>query len=434
MVAPIIGFVQLLADFGLLQAVVQRPNLTEEQLSSVFWINVGLGGVLTFLLMLLAPLLAWMYGEPRVLPITIALGGLVMVAALGMVPAALLNRRMQFGALAITDTCSLFAGVVVGVLCAWQGWGVWSLVISQAVNSFTSVILAWIFSNWRPLFSRRAPEAAAIIRFGGNVTIANIAGYLNFTFGNVMIAMVLGEVALGLYDRAWKFAVQPFSLITAPITRIAVPVLSRLFHSNERYRRSFVQMLQVMLLAISPAVLWAMFMAKPLILLSLGPRWSETIPIFSWILLGVLITPLNTSISWLFISQGRSREQMMMSVVTAVITISAYAVGLVWGLKGVAQISTLSVWLLQTPLLVWTVTREGSVNLRTLLTAIYPFGIMCIGVAVVLDYLVSEFSGLIGLLLSFLASYVIAISVVALTRSGRAALLSAWNMRTAFIG
>src|SRR5262249_9244814 len=94
MVAPVQGVVQLLADFGLLQAVVERPAITETQLNGIFWINIGLGDVLTVILVLFAPVLAWMYGDPRIFSITVALACLVMVAALGMVPTALLNRRM----------------------------------------------------------------------------------------------------------------------------------------------------------------------------------------------------------------------------------------------------------------------------------------------------------------------------------------------------
>jgi PST family polysaccharide transporter len=434
MVAPVLGLVQVFADLGLLQAVVQQPEITHRQLNAVFWISVGISCAFAAVMMMLAPLLAWMYGEPRVINVTIALASLVVVTGLSTLQTALLTRHMRFTALAISEVSSLATGIVVGVLCARAGFGYWSLVLSQTANSSTNLVLAWILSRWRPSWPAGEATARSMLHFGGNVTISNLAFYINMTSVNVIVGIVFGEVAVGLYDRAWKLASLPLFQIIAPVHRVAVPVLSRMVGSDERYRNAFVQMLQILLLVASPGIVFAMLTAQPLIELMFGQKWLDTAPIFSWLCLGALITPVNTGIFWLFISQGRARHQMIWSAVASAISLLAYCVGLYWGLVGAVRLSALSVWLLQSPLLIWVASREGPVDLRTLLRAIYPFAISSLAAAAALESLASVWpiDGFPGLAVSAALSYAVSVAILACMPSGIKALFSVWNMRTAF--
>jgi PST family polysaccharide transporter len=372
MVTPVIGFVQVLADLGLTQAVVSRPRLRLAELNAFFWISMGLSAGLGILAGLSSPLLAWLYGEPRVIAVTLACAALIVLGGFGMLQSALLNRQMRYGAIAIIEVSSLTVSVVLSALLAWYGWGYWSLVLAQTGASLTSIVLIWGFSDWRP----RAPSfdrgALSLARFGSNITISNLAGYLNMTVDNIMIGAALGRVVLGLYDRAWKLAVQPLSQIQAPFNRVAVPALSRLVDNPERYRQAFLQMTQAMLLVVAPAMIFAGLLADPLIAFVLGPRWLPAAPIFAWLCLGAILTPVNSATGWLLISQGRSREQMVFGTAAAAINVLAYACGLPWGIVYVAAVSALSVCLIQTPMLVAVVVRQGPVGRGTMARLLLP--------------------------------------------------------------
>lgn len=372
MVTPVIGFVTILADLGLTQAVVSRARLRMAELNAFFWLNLALSAALAVVLGASGPLLAWLYGEPRVAAVTVACAALIVVSGTGMLQGALLNRQLRFGAIAIIEVTSLALSVLATALLAWSGWSYWSLVLGQAAGTMASTALLWAVSHWRP----RAPSfdrgALSLARFGGNITVSNLAGHLNMTLDNVMIGAVLGRVVLGLYDRAWKLAVQPLMQIQAPFHRVAVPVLSRLADQPDRYRQAFVQMTQAMLLAIAPAMIFAALLAEPLIAFALGARWLPAAPIFAWLCVGAIATPINSASFWLFVSQGRAREQMIFGSMAAAINVVAYACGLPWGILYVAVASALSVYLLQTPMLVWTAVRRGPVDGRTMLRLLLP--------------------------------------------------------------
>lgn len=424
MVTPVIGFVAILADLGLTQAVVSRPQLRMAELNAFFWLNLFLSAGLAVLLSLCGPLLSWLYGEQRVTAVTIACAALVLVGGAGMLQAALLNRQLRFGAIAGIEIAALLTSVIATTLLAWRGWSYWSLVLGQATGTLTSTILLWSMSHWRP----RAPEfnrgALSLARFGSNITVSNLAGHLNMTLDNIMIGAVLGRVVLGLYDRAWKLAVQPLMQIQAPFNRVAVPVLSRVVDEPARYRQAFGQMVQAMLLAIAPAMIFAALLATPLITVALGERWVPSAPIFAWLCVGAIVTPVNSASFWLLVSQGRAREQMTYGTLAAAINVAAYACGLPWGIVGVAMASALSVYLLQTPMLVLVSMRRGPVDGQAMLHLLLPNTLAAIIAAAALWQAGRWFdvSGLIPLALAAAGTFVIYAGVLACFGSTRARL------------
>ena len=150
MAYPVIAFVQVFNDIGLGQAIVQRPTLVSAQVSALFWVNIAISCVLACAVVLLSPIAGWVYREPHVVGVLIALSLTLPVAALSICPAALLARQMRFGVMARNEVLAMLTGATVTIVCAWQGLSYWSLVIGQFANTITANILIWISSSWRP--------------------------------------------------------------------------------------------------------------------------------------------------------------------------------------------------------------------------------------------------------------------------------------------
>jgi PST family polysaccharide transporter len=111
MVGPVLGFVQIFVDLGLMQSVTQRQEITARQLSAVFWASILFAVTISLFMMLMAPALAWIYKEPRIFPVTIALASLIAINGLSLVQGAFLARRLRFGTLAFCEVLSLFLGI-----------------------------------------------------------------------------------------------------------------------------------------------------------------------------------------------------------------------------------------------------------------------------------------------------------------------------------
>ena len=249
-----------------------------------------------------------------------ALGGLLVLSTLGIVPNALLKRELRFIPVVWIDLASLIVGSVVTITTALIGFSYWSLMIGQLATSLTSMLLAFGFARWIPSKFVTDPTIKEFLRFGANLTVVNIATYFSMTADNMIIGVVIGKVALGLYDRSYTLTIQPLNQLLAPVSQISIPLLSRLQHDPDLYRRTYQNMLRISLMLIMPAMLFCTILAKPLISLTLGPKWHGAAPFFAWVCFGGIVAPVFSSAGWVFTTQNRTGEQMRFSVATALIS------------------------------------------------------------------------------------------------------------------
>jgi len=431
MVAPLIGLVQLFAELGLAQAVIQRPSLTHRELSGLFWINVAVSLGLAGLMVIASPLIAAFYNEPKTMAVTASLAIPLVLGGLAAQQMALMNRRLQFVALAAIDVGSTAASAVVGILCAWYGLGYWSLVAMQVANNAVNLAAAWVTSGWRP--GRPCLDAAVtpLLRFGGNVTGYNLVNYFSFNLDNVLIGWASGVAALGLYNRAFRLLLPSIMQLTTPFTRITVPLLSRLQTEPDRYRNTFRQVLRALLLVTLPGLVWGIVFANEVIVTLLGARWQAAGPIFAALGAGSLLLPVNNGITWLFISQGRAREQLIWGAAGSGIVLVSFVVGLPWGPVGVATASAGFAWLIGAPLLFWAATRSGPVRLPDLMGTIAPIALAVLGAGVVLTLIPGGIwpSSVAGLAAALVGSYAATAMMLACLPAGNRMLRDLWRLR-----
>lgn len=362
MVNPILGFVSTLNDLGFAQAIVQRRDITPRQVTGLFWINTLLSAVLAAVVIAIAPLVGLLYHEPRTVPITAVLGALIVVGTLGLVPNALLARRLRFSTQAAIDLGTVALGVLVTVVTALRGDGYWSLVIGQAAATIAGTVAAWLAVGWMPGRPRRRGDGVrSLVSFGVNLTGVNIATYFSMTADTMIVGVFGGKVQLGLYNRSYTLVTQPLGQLMAPVARVALPLLSRL-DDPAQYRNAFDNMLRLTMLLTAPMAITCFIIPGPVIAVLLGPKWTAAAGIFGWICFGGLLAPVFNAVGWLFTSQARTDEQMRWSIVTALLSIAAFAIGIPWGALGVAISSGISFTALQLPLMINRATRTGPVG------------------------------------------------------------------------
>jgi PST family polysaccharide transporter len=371
MVAPVLGLTQIFNDLGLTQATVQRPTISHRELTALFWLNLLISLGLAGCLAAAAPLVAWFYGQPRLVPIVAASASLLLLSGAAAQQIALLNRRMQFTALAAIDVTCVCAAVAVGLAAAWNGYGVWSLVLMQAANSVTILVLAWALSDWVPGPPRRGENIAALVRFGGHLTGFNLLAYAESNLGPVLIGRMSGAFALGLYDRAYKLVIVPWWQISLPIARVAVSLLSRLAGAPGDYTKAWRLMFRALLLVAAPGLLWAALVADRLTPALLGPAWRAAAPMVTDLALATVLVPFGASAYWLFVSQGRVREQLRIGAVTGAALVASGVIGVHWGPLGVARCYALFAPFIQ-GLPLWGAARHGPVRGAQVWQACWP--------------------------------------------------------------
>ena len=436
MVAPVLGVVQLFTDFGLGHAVIQRASVDQQELSTIFWINIALSMAMAALFAALSPAVGWMYGEPRVVAVTLVSSLLIVIGGTGQLHGFLVSRNMQFTRIAVIDGAALVLGVTAGVASALAGLGYWALVINQGVASLTTATLNWYSSRWRPTRPGSVRAILPMLRYGGDVTGLKLVQYLSVSVDKTMIGIRAGDAVLGIYDRAWRLGWAPFSQLAVPVDRLAFPILSRLNADPARYRNVFVPLFQVLALVIMPGLLFAVFRGYALIELLFGPRWLAAGPIFQWIALGTMAMPISMASSWLFMSQARTKQYLTCTLIASVTTIAAYAIGLPWGATGVAAGATISLYVVQLPLFVFVSTRAGHVGLALMLRTLAPvaLGLAAAAAALALINRYMAVGGFAAICLSLVVAYGATLATLIVLPSGRQFLTRAVSLRSSFRG
>ncbi|WP_417809338.1 lipopolysaccharide biosynthesis protein [Thioclava sp.] len=372
MCAPVVALLAMLQNFGLVQATVQKKDLSISDVNFLFWVNLGFSLFLAGLLLAFSPLIAIFYGEPRVGPLIAAMSSTIVFSGLGAQQSAILTRRMQFGRIAMLSVIGAVTTLAVAIAWALISPSYWAIFAGTFVGTIVATALTWRASGWLPGRPRRADEMRALLGFGAGITGFNLTNFLARNLDNIMIGKVWGSVELGYYDRAYKLLLFPLRQVSNPLSRVMIPALSRLLDEPHRYRHAYLRVLNLSLLLILPGVAWAAALADTLIPFLLGEQWRASAPIFMALGFAGLVQPLNNPAGWLFISQARSKDYMIWGFVTAGIAITAFACGIYWGALGVAIAYAISEYLKTVPL--WRyISRQGPVKSRDIMRSCGPF-------------------------------------------------------------
>jgi O-antigen/teichoic acid export membrane protein len=430
MVLPLTGFVKLFKDLGLTMATIQSKGLKPEQVSLLFWVNVAVSAVLSLIAIAAAPLVAWFYDDPRVMGITVAYGLLFIFGGFSAQHQALIRRQMRFGALAAVDLTSLALGIVAGVAGAMAGMSYWALVLMMGVTEASAMVMVWSLSRWRPGRVCSFNEVRAMLRFGANLTSFNVINYLARNVDNVLVGKFWGEAAAGLYSKAYGLMLLPLSQINVPLGNVAIPALSRLQSEPARYRAAYLGVASRLAVLTMPAGAWAMVVADWLVLLFLGPQWTEAGRIFFFLGISAVTQPLLNTMGWLFITQGRTKEMMQFGWVNGVLCILSMLVGLPWGGVGVAIAYSVVGVAIRMPMAYIVAGRRGHVSTRDLCRlTVLPTVAALAAAAAATGYRVGIAFGqpLVDSALALLCALTATWIVLVLTPEGRVLLRQSWR-------
>lgn len=426
-VTPVIGFVSMFQDLGYGQAIVQRRDITREQISSVFWTTAGLGLLCAVATTLASPAVAWFFHDQRLLLITISASVPLFLGSLMSVPSALLNRHLNFRGLAISDALGAILGLVSAIVAAYLGARYWSLMISSAVSSAVIVLGYWNSARWKP----DRPKARFVDReigaFGANLTGFTFVNYFARNLDNILIGHQAGSVSLGYYDRAYKLLYFPIQNINGPLYRVMTPLLSRVQDDKVRFREMFLRSTGQLTLFIVPAMAALVAVPHEVVLLVFGARWLPVAPIFFYLGINGLLQPLGNATGWIFIAQGRTDIMFRVSVITSLITVGSFFVGLHFGgAVGLAAAYAFVEFFLKSPIQYAVLHRLGPVSAWDLCWQQLPL-LAAAGITLLIVHYV--FRGILSLhgisliALAVLVSYVAAVGITAIRPGGKSILV-----------
>jgi len=278
---------ELLGQFGIGAALVQKEDLSSGHETAALVLSVGLGVLLFGAVSLPAEWWASFLGGRRLAPILQVLALSFPLAGLSSIPLSILQRDFRFKRLAVAE---LFAHVIgyglVGVTLGVIGAGLWALVAAYLARW---LLLAMALLLSRPLqFSRfHSSQMREILHYGGGLMLARATNYLALQGDNYVVSSRLGFASLGFYGRAYQLMALPASLIGQIADRVTFPILSRLQNDRARLEAFLERATGWAFTILAPSAVLAAFLSDWIVRIVLGPDWERAGPIFAVLCLGL---------------------------------------------------------------------------------------------------------------------------------------------------
>jgi O-antigen/teichoic acid export membrane protein/GT2 family glycosyltransferase len=334
-----------LRNFGLGTATLQRAEITDRQVSGLFWMNVALSVVVSLFTVALGPLIVWFYGgDDRLLAIVVAYAAIGTLTGFSVQHEGLLRRQMEFGRLALVDVVPHVVGAIAAVGAALCGAGYWALVVQTATSTVIRTASIWIACDWRPTWPARGAAIAPLLTFGRNLTATHLIQDIASSIDRVLLARFVDGAATGLYGNATRLLSLPSRNISQPLSAVAVAALSRLQDDPDRFRSYYRKALLLLTTLGMPVAALAFVAAEPAIVTVLGPQWADGASIFRILAPAAFISTLAPATSWGYIALGQTDRQARWATAASLARLLALAIGVQWGLIGIAMASTLSAW------------------------------------------------------------------------------------------
>lgn len=333
-----LAIAQCIIDSGFSTALIRKPELTEDDLSTAFYFNIGIGILCYAVLFFSSPLIADFYHTPILSSLLKVTALAVLFNPLCAVQQAILTRKIDFKTQAIVSLSGAVVSGIVGLYMAYNGFGVWSLVFQQVGGYVMRTILLWILGKWKPKRKWSWESFHYLWGFGSKMLGS---GLLDTIYNNIY-PIVIGKYFcandLGNYTRAQQFATLPSSNVTGVLQRVTFPVLSSIQNEDERLAKNYRKILKLSAFLIFPLMLMLSAIADPLVRVLLTDKWEGCIILLQIICFSMMWYPIHAINLNLLTVKGRSdlffRLEIFKKVVGVIIMCITIPNGILWMVSG----------------------------------------------------------------------------------------------------
>jgi O-antigen/teichoic acid export membrane protein len=329
---------RLLADSGFGRALLNRKTLSETELSSVFFFNIGLSFLLYFVFFLCASLIANLFSEPRLASISKVLFLSFIFHSFGIIHQTLLTKKADFRGLTKINIPAVLVAAIVAIVMALNGFGVWALVTQSVIYAFLRTIFLWIYSTWRPIASFSVKMLQSFFAFSNKLLLS---GFINAFFNNIYPSLIAvfyphSMNQVGYFSQANKYQDIPFGVISNTFRMVSMVILSEINQETERMKRVVSKTMKSIAFLAFPIGLYMIIAAQPAFSLLFGEKWNPAVPYFQVLVLAGMLSPFTFILNELFIARERADFFLGVEIVKRAILVLLIVALFRYGIMGLA--------------------------------------------------------------------------------------------------
>lgn len=327
MATVISNFALIIRDLGTGAAVIQRKVISNDLLSSIFWLNIIMGLLVMVAIIICAPLLSEFFKESKLCNVLLLLSVTFPLASAAIVHQANLEREFQFAKVCSIEIASSLISFLIGIVCAIKNYGVYSLVVLTISQAMISTLGMWFASKWRPQFKVNWSEIQEVYSFSGNLTLFNMVNYFSRNSDGIIIGRFFSSAILGAYSLAYRIMLFPVQSLTSVISRSLYPVISRMQDDVNSINHVYMRTLAFISTLTLPLMMGLWSIRNEFVMEILGAKWISVVGILSWLAPTGYIQSLVSTTGTILMACGRANILFYLGVAAAVLQVSAFLIG-----------------------------------------------------------------------------------------------------------
>lgn len=344
---------QVLIDGGFGSALIQKKNPTQEDYSTIFYWNLCFSILLYIILFFLSPLIAHFFRIPLLKQVLRVLGIILVINSFSIIQSNRLRKQLALGKIAFANVSALFGASIVGIVLAYHGYGVWSLVIIQLLYAFFVALILWFVAKWYPSFCFSLKSLKSLFGFGGYLLLSNILQEICRNLQGIIIGRKFSSTEMGLYAQAKKLDDVVSQTLPNIIVQVMYPVYSQIQDDLERTQAILRLNIRVISFVTFPVMLLLILIAHPLIEFLFGSKWDACVPYFQILCIGGLFICLQNINYYAVAAQGKSKALLIWSFYKWSMLLTLLLIGMHWGMNGILWgmvVSSLNIYLVNAAL------------------------------------------------------------------------------------
>jgi O-antigen/teichoic acid export membrane protein len=338
MITVFIAVSQSIIDSGLKNALIREKDSTQDDYSTVFYFNLLMAVLLYGILFITAPIISEFFGEPQIISILRVLSFVVIINSFGLIQRTILVKKIDFKSQTKISVMSSVLSGVIAIICAYLGFGVWSLVIQTLVMQFIQSLLLSLSNKWVPSLVFSIDSFKRLFGFGWKLLVSGLINTLYQNIYYVIIGKFFSASMLGYYTNAQKLRDVASQSITTSVQKVSYPVLSK-FQDDKKLKKGYQKIIKSSVFITFPLMIGLAAVADPLINLLFGDNWVKSISYFQILCFAGMLFPLHAINLNILQVKGRSdlflrleilKKVLGIGLIALVLSLKLGIIGLIW--------------------------------------------------------------------------------------------------------
>ena len=332
-------------DGGFGSALIQKKRPTQEDYSTIFWWNLGMALFMYAVLFVSAPAVSRFYDIPLLCNVLRVQGLILFIYAFNIVQRNQLKKKLNFKVLSLVTILTSVTALVITVIMAYKGMGVWALVAQNMITAAIPAIVFWFFIKWRPVMSFSKQSFKDLFGFGFYMFLTNLLQKFYSQIQGLLIGKLYSPVTMGYYSKAKATEHLASQSISQVMSQVTYPLYAEVQDDKEKMQNMVKRLTMTLSYLTFPLLFILLLCAKPIFVFLYSDRWLQSVPYFQVLCLAGLAYCLQSANYQTIAAIGKSKTMFLWSLLKRAVGLVVVVGGLaLWGMKGLLSGVVFSNW------------------------------------------------------------------------------------------